>query len=270
MTYLPIVAIAVSSGLVGALVFLQQRTLSADAVAHSLLPGVGLGYLLQSLGLSGFALILGTVTGGMAVSLIDLVARKSKLDYNSATAIFLSLFYGLGIMLLTAMQNQGIPGLSNLNRLMFGNAAAIQQSEANLAYVLVVATSLIIYFYRKPLVLFLLDPTQAKTAQLRGIPFLINVVLIANVALTTYVTGMILAGAFLVAPAAAAFFWSKRFGMYVMFACIFATISAVGGTFISASFVKSPSGPWATLLLFGFVVSSGLIAKWRGRRIKHI
>src|SRR6188474_19375 len=77
------VILAVSSAVVGTFTFLKKRALTGDAVAHSVLPGVCLAFILSGTK-NPFALIIGAfITGWLSLLFIDLVTKKSKIKEDT-------------------------------------------------------------------------------------------------------------------------------------------------------------------------------------------
>lgn len=257
--------IALSAAAIGALAYLQRRALSSDAVAHAVLPGVCLGFLLSPMADSYWTLVGGIGSGGLAMLVLDALSRQSRMDYNTSIAVTLATFYAGGIILLSEVQDTASAGKLSLNNLMFGNAAALRQSELYAGGVILLLTFCLIYLYRKPLQLYILDSKQARV---QGINFfrirlLVNFLLLVNVAMATYSAGMILTGAFVVAPAVTARFWLHRFYAYLGLALLLSCFAVVVGLLVSYHFEKSPSGPYMVLALFVMLTSSAIIQRKR-------
>src|SRR5687768_13517041 len=119
------VILAASSAVVGTFTFLKKRALSGDAVAHSVLPGVCLAFVLAG-NKNPFALIIGAfVTGWISLICIDIITRKSKIKEDTAIGLVLSVFFGMGILFLTAIQRSGNAAQSGLDHFLFGKAASL-------------------------------------------------------------------------------------------------------------------------------------------------
>ena len=97
------ILLAGSSAIVGTFTLLKKKALVGDAVAHSVLPGVCLAFILTGVK-NPFYLILGAfVTGWISLVLIDYITSKSKIKEDTAIGLILSVFFGIGILMLTVI-----------------------------------------------------------------------------------------------------------------------------------------------------------------------
>src|SRR5690606_7025568 len=114
-----------SAGAIGCFAFLRKRALTGDALAHAALPGVTSAFLLFQ---SRDPLV---ILGGAIVSciagylVIEYLVNRTKVKEDSAFAIVLSLFFAFGIFQLTYIQKSEFAGQSGLDKLLFGQAAAL-------------------------------------------------------------------------------------------------------------------------------------------------
>lgn len=258
--------IAASSAVVGAFSFLRSQSLAGDAIAHALLPGVVLAFLLGEQR-SAWMLVLGAMaTGLMAHYLMAHIERSSKLKPDSATSLVLSTFFGLGIMLMSYLQRTGRAQQAGLDRFLLGKAAAITQQDllvfALLALVLLVGVGL---FYKA----FQIMTFNADFGAAIGLPtgiiqaaFTVLTVLAITVGIQT--VGVVLMAALLITPAAAARSWTYSLPKLLLLAAVFAAVSALLGTLISASIAKMPTGPWVVIVLGCIGFLSVVMAPDRG------
>ena len=125
-----IVLLGAVSGMVGSFNFLRKKTLVGETVAHSMLPGVLIAFLLSGVK-SPIIMILGAaLSGWMSIWLVDYITQKSKIKNDSALAIVLSSFFGLGIVLLTMIQSSFSGNQTGLDHYIFGNAAAMTPEDS--------------------------------------------------------------------------------------------------------------------------------------------
>ncbi|WP_420581674.1 metal ABC transporter permease [Reichenbachiella sp.] len=101
------VLLAISSALVGCFTFLKKKALVGDAVAHAVLPGICLAFLLSGTKNPIFLITGAFITGWLSLILIDVITRKSKIKEDTAIGLILSVFFGVGILLLTMIQHSG-------------------------------------------------------------------------------------------------------------------------------------------------------------------
>ena len=116
--------VGVGSGVIGTFAFLRKRALVGDAVAHSVLPGICLAFLLY--GSRNLLVLLpgAFVTGWLSLLLIDQIDRRSRIKTDAAIGLVLSVFFGIGILLLTWIQKSGNAQQAGLDHFLFGKAAA--------------------------------------------------------------------------------------------------------------------------------------------------
>ena len=113
-----------TSGVIGAFAVLRKRALTGDALSHAALPGLCLAFLVvrerQLL-----ALLIGAFVSGVAgIAIISALARWTRVKEDAAIGTVLTVFFGLGIVLLKIIQNmQGIGSKAGLNSYIFGKTA---------------------------------------------------------------------------------------------------------------------------------------------------
>ena len=101
------VLLAISSAIVGSFTFLKKKALVGDAVAHAVLPGVCLAFILSG-NKNPVYLVVGVfITGWLSLVIIDQIVAHSRIKEDTAIGLILSVFFGLGIMLLTTIQHSG-------------------------------------------------------------------------------------------------------------------------------------------------------------------
>ena len=152
---LSIVLLGGVSGAVGCFNFLQKKTLVGETVAHSMLPGVLVAFLLSGVK-NPYILVTGAaISGWLSILLVDTITKHSKIKNDSALAIVLSSFFGFGIVLLTMIQSRYSGNQSGLDHYIFGNAAAMSPEDSTafaLVSVLVVLLVIAYYFNLKAII----------------------------------------------------------------------------------------------------------------------
>ena len=94
------VLLSISSSLVGTFTFLKKKSLVGDAIAHSVLPGICLAFMLSGNKDPLWIIIGAFISGWISILSIDFITRNSKLKEDTAIGLILSVFFGFGIMLL--------------------------------------------------------------------------------------------------------------------------------------------------------------------------
>lgn len=280
-------ALGLSCGLVGTFLLLRRRALMADALAHATLPGVAGAFLIATLlGHSGRSLpvlLLGAIiTGFIGVITIELITRNSRIKPDAAIAIVLGVFFGIGTVLLSFVQNSPAGARAGLDHFIFGKTALMLREDAILTGIIAVLVTLVCTLFFKELRLLAFDESFARGIGRRT--KLLDALLLGLVAAVVVIglqsVGLVLIVAMLVIPPAAARFWTRRLLPMACLSAFLGAASACIGVFASASNVaiastpiKLPSGPTivltATILfLIGVVFGTeqGLVARMLLRR----
>ena len=254
------------SGLLGAFAVLRRHRLLGDAISHAALPGVCLGFLIAGGRDLGSVLVGAFATGALAALTMMLIVRRTPLKTDAALGIVLSVFFAVGIVLLTVIQHQGGTGSLGLMTFLFGQAAAILRSDLWIMGGIGLAALLLVLTFWKEFKLVSFDPDYARA---QGLPVtLLEAMLTVMVALAIVVglqlVGVVLMVALLIAPAAAARQWTGALGALVTLSSVIGAASGAAGALISASARGLATGPVVVLIATGVVLVSLLLAPRRG------
>ncbi len=263
--------LASSSAVVGTFSYLKGQSLVGDAIAHALLPGVVLAFMLGD-GRNPAYLIFGALVSGLIAHYgIEFIQNRTKLKSDTAVSLVLSTFFGFGIMLMSVVQQRGQGQQAGLERYLLGKAAAITMLDvytfSALALVLLLGVAL---FYKG----FQLMTFNEDFAHAIGLPvglirvtFTVLTVLAVTIGIQT--VGVVLMAALLITPAAAARAWTKSLPQMIVLAAMFSAISAILGTLISSAITKMPTGPWIVIILGLIGFTSLFIAPEKGWLFKR-
>jgi manganese/zinc/iron transport system permease protein len=258
--------LGVTAGVIGCFALLRRQSLLGDALAHAALPGVCLGFLLSG-SKAPLPLFLGAMAAGLVGSLFILAAvRWSRVKEDAAIGIVLSVFFGVGIVLLTYIQKLPGGNQSGLDKFLFGQAAALVEEDVALMAVLsalVLATVALAY---KELKVLAFDPDFGASLGLpmRKVEVLLTLLLVTVVVVGLQTVGVVLIVATLVTPAAAARQWTERLGTMVLLSATIGAVSGVAGALTSATVPRLPTGPVIVLVASAVLVASLLFAPRRG------
>ncbi|MDQ3327751.1 MAG: metal ABC transporter permease [Chloroflexota bacterium] len=254
------------SGVLGCFAVLRRQSLFGDALAHAALPGVCLGFVFAG-GKSPVWLLVGAAVSGWLGALAVLgVVRGSRLKEDAALGIVLTTFFGIGIVLLTRIQNTGNASQSGLNSFLFGQAAVLLQRDVLImAGAGAMVLALVALFY-KEFKLLAFDPAYGSTL---GVPMgLLGVLLTGLITVAVVIglqsVGVILMAAMLIAPASAARQWTDRLSVMIGLAAMFGALSGVLGAALSSLDARVPTGPLIVLLATAIVLFSLAFAPRRG------
>lgn len=258
--------LGISAGVIGVFSFLQKKALFSDAVAHAVLPGVAIAFILSGQK-NPLLLIAGAmISGWLALISIDLISNKSKLKPDTAIGIILSLFFGIGILLLTSIQQSGAAAQSGLDSFLFGKAASMQKADVFTFMIFAAVLLLLVrlFFKEFKLITFNRDYAISIGLPVRFFDFLLSTLNVLAVAIGIQSVGVVLMSALLITPAGAARFWTNDLKTMLLLSALFGALSGLGGCLISIMAPGMPTGPWIVVVLTAFVVVSILFAPKRG------
>jgi len=241
--------LAASSAVVGVFIVLKKKALIGDAVSHSVLPGICFAFLFSGSKDIPSLIIGAFISGWVALILIDLVVKKSKIKKDAAISIVLTVMFGLGVVLLTYIQHHGGASQTGLESFIFGNAAALIGTDVVVFSIIGLVVVLVVLAFFKEFTLISFNESYAKTI---GIPvgrldtLLSTLTVLAVVAGITAV-GVVLMAAMLITPAAAARFWSDNLRKIVLLSALFGALSGFFGALISYLAPSMPTGPWMVI-----------------------
>ncbi|MEB3221242.1 MAG: metal ABC transporter permease [Candidatus Sericytochromatia bacterium] len=260
---LQVVVVGVLCSLVGVFLILRRLSLLADAVSHSVLPGVVLGWLVG--GYSVVAFLTGAVASGLAcVGMTGWITRHTRLKEDAAMGVSFSALFATGIVMVSAVRGLDLdPGC-----VVYGEPLASRPESLVVAGILLAVTLLAGALAYRPLVAATFDPVHAEVA---GVPTgLLHLTLLTLVALATVAAlravGIVLAIAFFITPGATAMLLARRLPGVLAGAVALAAGEAVAGMAVAVWLNASPAGVTATLGLAGFL----LVAAGRAWRLRWL
>ena len=258
--------LGVSSGVLGSFAVLRQQSLLGDTLSHAALPGVCLGFLIA--GSRDLGSILGgaLVTGILAALFVLLLTRRSRLKTDAALGSGLSVFFAIGVVLLTYIQGTGDAAQGGLDSFLFGQAAAMLRSDLWVMGAITAGALSLVAALWKELKLVTFDPLFAGSL---GLPVMVlEVFMTAMIAFAVVVglqmVGVVLMAAMIIAPAAAARQWVHSLGAMVFLSAVVGAAGGVTGALISATGRNLATGPLIVLSISAFVAFSILVAPGRG------
>ena len=258
--------LGISSGILGCYALLRQQSLLGDALSHAALPGVCLGFLVAG-SREFLPILLGAlITGSVAAFIIQYLTRRSRLKTDAAIGSTLSVFFALGIVLLTYIGNQNNAGQAGLESFLFGQAASIVPSDVMVMLVVTLLSIAFIAALWKELKVTTFDPEFAGSL---GYPILtLELLMTSMIALAIVIglqmVGVVLMAAMVIAPAAAARQWVLKLEGMVVLAAVFGALSGVVGAVLSSSYRGLATGPMIVICASVIVILSLLFAPNRG------
>ena len=272
--------LGLAAGVIGSFLLLRKRALLGDALSHATLPGIGAAFLFMSAyGGDGKwlpGLLAGaTISGTLGILCILAITRNSRIKEDAALGIVLSVFFGLGMVLLGIIQRQQTGNAAGLQSFIYGKTASMLLSDAWWIAAVAAAVSLLCAALFKEFSVLCFDAGYARS---QGWPTgWLDVTLMTAVVAVTVIglqaVGLILIIALLVIPAAAARFWTTHLPTMLLAAAAIGAASGYVGASISALMPRLPAGAVIVLVagvVFGVSLligpARGVFVRWRENR----
>ncbi len=263
---LGVTILGITAGVLGVFALLRGQSLLGDAVSHAALPGIAAVFLLTHSKNPAFLLAGGAMSGLVGTLLVMLVENHTTLKKDAILGMVLSVFFGVGLVLLTAIAKKEIAQQAILNKFLFGNAATLLREEVYIMIGIGAFVLLLIGLFWKELLLLVFDPIYARTLGYKTwlIDLLLTFLLLFTIVIGLQTVGVILMSTMLIAPASAARQWTSRLKIMVFLAAIIGAFSGIVGTLISSTFNNMPTGPTIVVVVSILVLISLLCAPHRG------
>ena len=243
---------------VGVFLMLRRMSLAGDALAHAILPGVAVGFLIT--GLSLIPMALGGLVAGLIVALLSgIVARATFQKEDASLAAFYLISLALGVALIS-LRGSSI----DLTHILFGTVLALDQQSLLMIGAVASITLVTITVLWRALVLECLDPIFFRTVSRAGplTHFIFLILVVLNLVGGFQALGTLLSVGLMMLPAAAARFWSQRLEPICATAIGIGLISCWLGLLVSYH-ANIAAGPAIILVAGSFYVAS-LIFSPRG------
>lgn len=245
------VAISLGATPVGVFLQLRRMSLTGDAMAHAILPGAAIGFLLYGLSLA--AMTVGGMLAGLVVALLTgAVSRATRQHEASALAALYLISLALGV-LLVSLKGSSI----DLMHVLFGSVLALDNPTLALLCGICSLTLLALALLYRPLVIECVDPVFLRTVSRWSLP--VHLIFLALVVLNLVggfqALGTLMAVGIMILPAAAAQFWVRRLGAMLLVAIAIAVASSLAGLLLSFH-LGLPSGPSVILATGGCYLAS--------------
>jgi ABC-type Mn2+/Zn2+ transport system permease subunit len=263
--------IGFTNGVLSAFIVLRRLALMADAMAHSLLPGVAVAIII--FGLAPGTLFAGALVAALLVTLgVQIISGSSRIKEDTSLGLLFACAFSLGLVLLSLSPTQ-----VTVTDYLFGNILGLADSDLWIIYAISLLAVPLLVALQRPLVLLLFEPSVAAS---QGVPVkLLNLLLMGLLVLSMIsslqAVGVILALGMLIAPAATIYLCSDSFSAIFWGGGILGTLGSCAGLFVSY-WLNLPSGACIVLVLgliflcaFLFSPRYGLIRRFIHRRHLH-
>ena len=256
------VTLGVVAGALGTFAVLRRQALVGDAISHAALPGVVLAYVLLGTKASLALMVGSALTGFMATLAVGAIVRTSRVKSDAALGIALSVFFGVGLVLLTWVQRRPDASQAGLDRFLFGQAATVLREDVVTIVVVGVLVLVAVVLLWKQLKLLAFDAEFGATlgVPMRAVEVALTGLLVVAIVIGLQMVGAVLMSAMIVAPAAAARQWTNRLGPMTVVAAGAGALAGAAGAVASSQVERLPTGPTIVLVATGIVVVSFLVA----------
>lgn len=252
-------ALALGAAPIGVFLMLRGMSLVGDAMAHAILPGAAVGFLLSGLNL--FAMTVGGLVAGFAVAILaGVVSRVTELKEDSSLATFYLASLALGVTIVS------VKGTNiDLLHVLFGNILAMDNQTLMVIAINATVTLVVLAVIYRPLVFECVDPLFLRTVSRAGAPAHLAFLglVVVNLVNGFHAMGTLLAVGLMILPAGIARFWSRDITGMMMVAVASALLSGYAGLVLSFH-SKVPSGPAIILVASVFYVLSVLFGRAGG------
>ncbi|MBC8336487.1 MAG: metal ABC transporter permease [Anaerolineales bacterium] len=224
------VMVGIVSAVVGTYVVLRGMAFFGDALAHSILPGVAVGYLVG--GGAREPLFWWALLAAILSALgIGTISRSTKIKEDTAIGIIFAGTFALGVALISTVRSYTV----DLTHFLFGDVLGVRNNDLWLIAIFGgLALLLILAFYKEFMVLSF-DPVLAATLRLpaRLLEFLLLILIAITIVVSLQTVGVALMVAMLVTPAATAYLLTKRLPVMMVLAAMIASFSGIVGLYVS-------------------------------------
>jgi manganese/iron transport system permease protein len=253
---LAVVLVGGLCAVVGCFVVLRSMAFLGDAMAHSVLPGVAVAYLV------GGNLTLGALAAAIIVALgISFVSRRGSLREDTAIGILFSSALALGIALISTIRSYAV----DLSHILFGNVLGVGPGDLYLIGGLGIGVLAILFLAYRPFLVLAFDPVLAATLRLpvERLRALLLILISVTIVLSLQVVGIALVAAMLVTPAATAYLVTRRLPAMAAVAALLGVLSGVAGLYASY-YLNIASGAAVVLSATVFFLLAFLFSPRRG------
>jgi zinc/manganese transport system permease protein len=257
-------ALALGAAPIGVTLMLRRMSLMGDAMAHAILPGAAIGFLVAGLNL--FAMSVGGLIAGLLVALLaGVVARVTELKEDASLAAFFLVSLALGVTIVSARGTN-----IDLLHFLFGNVLGLDAASLVLIAAISTLSLLILALIWRPLVLECVDPGFLRSISRAGAPvhiaFLGLVVL--NLVGGFQALGTLLAVGLMMLPAFTARFWTRDITAMILVAVLTGALSGYVGLLLSFH-AGVAAGP-AIILVAGALYIGSVLAGPVGGMLRQL
>lgn len=224
------VMVGIVCAMVGTYMVLRGMAFLGDALAHSILPGIAIGYLVSG-GSREPIFWWGLGTGVLTAIGIGAVGKGAQVKEDTAIGIIFSGMFALGIALISTMRNYAV----DLAHFLFGDVLGVSSGDLWLTAGLAALVFLVVFVFYKEFLVLSFDPVLAETLRFPSgfLRYLLLVLIALTIVIALQTVGVALMVAMLTTPAATAYLLTKRMAPMMAIAALLGAVAGVAGLYLS-------------------------------------
>jgi ABC-type Mn2+/Zn2+ transport system permease subunit len=250
------IVVGIVCSIIGCYVVLKSMAFLGDALAHAILPGIAISYLL------GGNLMVGAMIAAIIVALsIGFFTRQGSIKEDTAIGVLFSAALSLGIVLISSIQTYAV----DLSHILFGDVLGVGKNDLIQIILLAVIILGSVFIFYRPLKIMSFDPILATTLRLptEGYRILLLILISLTIVTSLQTVGIGLVAAMLVTPAAAAYLLTNRLSRMMLYSAVIGTISSLIGLYASF-YINVASGAAIVLVATIIFILSFLFSPRKG------
>ncbi len=248
--------VGILCAVIGCYVVLRSMAFLGDALAHAILPGIAIAYLLHG------NLMIGALAAALLVALgIGFFTRQGTIKEDTAIGILFAATLSLGVVLISSIRSYAV----DLSHILFGDVLGVSNADLWLTAGLALLVLLTILFLYREFLVISFDPVLATTLRMPAsfLRYLMLALLALTIVVSLQTVGVGLVAAMLVTPAATAYLLTRRLSSMMLIAAIIGAVSSLVGLYISY-YANVASGAAVVLTATVIFLGTFLLAPERG------
>lgn len=251
--------VAVACAIPGTFLVLRKMAMISDAISHSILPGIVLGFFLTQDLNSPLLILLAAVTGVVTVVLVEVIQRTGLVKEDTAIGLVFPALFSIGVILIARNANDvhldidavllGELAFAPFDRLLLGGSDLGPKSMWVIGTILLISLTLLLLFF-KELKLSTFDPGLAATLGFSPLILHYGLMTVSSVTIVGAfdAVGAVLVVALIIAPAATAYLLTDDLRKMLLLSCLFGVFAAVAGYWLARLLDASIAGSMSTVL----------------------
>lgn len=248
--------VGVLCAVIGCYVVLRSMAFLGDALAHAILPGVAIAYIM------GADLMIGALVAAVFVALgVGFITRSGVVKEDTAIGILFAAALSLGVVLISSIRTSA----ADLSHILFGNVLGVSPQNLWITAGITVGVLAVLVVLYRPFLVISFDPVLAATLRFprEVLRNLLLVLLSLTVVVSMQTVGIGLVAAMLVTPGATAYLLARRLPRMMLIAAGLGALSSVIGLYLSY-YANVASGAAVVLVATAFFLLAFLFAPQRG------